>query len=212
MNSPSPVPVRPLIDLNADPFDLFGQWYKAAEKSEVNDPSAMAVATATKDGLPSVRILLLKAWDKRGFVFYTNADSLKGRELAENPQASLLFYWKSQRQQVRITGPVEPVSAEQADAYFASRSRASRLGALASLQSHPLEERSVFEQRYQEVEGRFEGVEAIPRPVIWKGYRVLPATMEFWQERPHRLHDRAQWSRPAGVAQQTPWSVTRLYP
>ncbi|TPW35701.1 pyridoxamine 5'-phosphate oxidase [Oecophyllibacter saccharovorans] len=207
------LPDRPLIDLTADPFTLFGNWLHAAEETELNDPNAMAVATATPDGLPSVRILLLKGMDKNGFVFYTNADSLKGEELRENPQAALLFHWKSQRRQVRISGPVQPVSSEEADAYFASRSRLSQLGALASEQSRPLIDRAVFEKRLKDVQTRYKDEENIPRPENWKGYRVVPTSFEFWQERAYRLHDRARWRRPADLSGEAPgWMVTRLYP
>lgn len=207
------LPNRPLIDLTSDPFTLFSEWMTEAEQTEVNDPNAMAVATATPNGLPSVRTLLLKGADKRGFVFYTNADSVKGEELKENPHAALLFYWKSLRRQIRIEGPVEIVSKEEADAYFASRSRLSRLGAIASDQSRPLIDRAIFEKRLKEVQNQYKDEEAIPRPENWKGYRVVPTSFEFWQERAYRLHDRARWSRPHAETEEAPgWLVTRLYP
>ncbi|MFT8956310.1 MAG: pyridoxamine 5'-phosphate oxidase [Gluconobacter oxydans] len=196
----------PLIDLKADPFALFAAWMSDAEKSEPNDPNAMAVATATPDGRPSVRMLLLKGVDERGFVFYTNLESRKGRELLANPHVALLFHWKSLRRQIRIEGPVEAVSAAEADAYFASRSRMSRLGAIASDQSRPLDDRSTFEERLKAVDEKY-GAGPIPRPANWSGFRVLPEAIEFWQDRPYRLHDRAVWTRDGNG-----WNVTRLYP
>ncbi|GBR69492.1 pyridoxamine 5'-phosphate oxidase [Gluconobacter kanchanaburiensis] len=196
----------PLIDLKADPFTLFDAWMSDAEASEPNDPNAMAVATATPDGRPSVRMLLLKGVDKRGFVFYTNLESRKGSELLANPHAALLFHWKSLRRQVRIEGPVEAVTAAEADAYFASRSRMSRLGAIASDQSRPLSDRSVFEERLKTTDEKYT-TGPIPRPANWSGFRVLPETIEFWQDRPYRLHDRAVWTRD-----ENEWNVTRLYP
>ncbi|KXV30476.1 pyridoxamine 5'-phosphate oxidase [Gluconobacter oxydans] len=202
----SPMSDIPLIDLKADPFALFAAWVSDAEKSEPNDPNAMAVATATPDGRPSVRMLLLKGVDERGFVFYTNLESRKGRELLANPHVALLFHWKSLRRQIRIEGPVEAVSAAEADAYFASRSRMSRLGAIASDQSRPLDDRSTFEERLKAVDEKY-GDGPIPRPANWSGFRVLPEAIEFWQDRPYRLHDRAVWTRDGNG-----WNVTRLYP
>lgn len=196
----------PLIDLSADPFVLFGTWMQDAEATEPNDPNAMAVATATPDGHPSVRMLLLKGWDTRGFVFYTNLESRKGEELHANPHAALLFHWKSLRRQIRIEGPTSPVSTAEADAYFASRSRNSRLGAIASDQSRPLADRETFERRIVEAEQRFDGNEP-SRPPNWSGFRVKPETVEFWQDRPFRMHDRAVWTRSNDG-----WTVTRLYP
>ncbi|MBS1061620.1 pyridoxamine 5'-phosphate oxidase [Gluconobacter wancherniae] len=196
----------PLLDLTANPFTLFAAWMSDAEKSEPNDPNAMAVATSTPDGHPSVRMLLLKGADERGFVFYTNMESRKGGELLANPHAALLFHWKSLRRQIRIEGAVVPVSPQEADAYFASRSPKSRLGAIASDQSRPLASRELFEERLRETEERY-GEENIPRPANWSGFRVVPDAMEFWQDRPFRLHDRAVWKRSG-----TEWNVTRLYP
>ena len=189
-----------------DPLALFDEWLAEARASEPNDPEAMALATATKDGRPSVRIVLLKGHGRDGFVFYTNQLSRKGAELAENPRAALLFHWKSLRRQVRVEGPVGTLSAAEADAYFASRSRDSQLGAWASDQSRPLETRALFEQRYEEMRGKFEGG-GVPRPPHWGGYRVTPETIEFWTDRPHRLHERRLFTHtPDG------WRQGLLYP
>jgi pyridoxamine 5'-phosphate oxidase len=173
----------------ADPFQLFDQWFAEARTSEINDPEAMALATATKVGNPTVRMVLLKGHGPEGFVFYTNLESEKGRELKENPSAALLFHWKSLRRQVRIEGEVERVSDEQSDAYFATRSRDSQLGAWASDQSRPLKSRELFETRYSEMQRRFEGQD-VPRPPHWGGFRLVPDVFEFWQDRAHRLHER----------------------
>jgi pyridoxamine 5'-phosphate oxidase len=190
-----------------DPIALFDSWYAEAKASEINDPDAMALATADKDGDPSVRMVLLKGHGRDGFVFYTNEDSNKGQDLAENPNAALLFHWKSLRRQVRIEGWVERVSDEQANAYFATRSRESQLGAWASDQSSPLPDRETFEHRYEQLKQRFEG-EAVPRPTNWGGYRVLPLVMEFWQDREHRLHERRLF-----LAQEDgSWTEGLLYP
>jgi pyridoxamine 5'-phosphate oxidase len=172
-----------------DPHALFEQWLTEARQSEPNDPTAMALATAEADGRPSVRMVLMKGHDERGFVFYTNLDSRKGGEIAANPRAALLFHWKSLRRQVRIEGPVEAVSDAEADSYFATRSRDSQLGAWASDQSRQLDARSTFEARYEETRRRFEG-RAVPRPPRWSGWRVLPERIEFWTDRDHRLHER----------------------
>ena len=190
-----------------DPFALFEDWFAEANASEPNDPEAMALATADAVGNPSVRMVLLKGHGADGFVFYTNEESAKGLELRENPSAALLFHWKSLRRQVRIEGSVERVSAAESDAYFATRSRDSQLGAWASDQSRPLESRAVFEGRYEEVKRRFEGKE-VPRPPHWGGFRVRPLTFEFWQDRPHRLHERRLFlAREDGA-----WSEGLLYP
>lgn len=189
-----------------DPFELFAQWFADARASEPNDPDAMAVATAGSDGQPSVRMVLLKGVDERGFVFYTNGESAKGTQLAANPKAALLFHWKSLRRQVRVEGPVERVSAVEADAYFASRGRESQLGAWASDQSRPLDSRATFEARFAEMQRRFEGGD-VTRPPHWGGYRVIPQRIEFWIDRPHRLHERRLFSR-AGDS----WTEGLLYP
>ncbi len=191
----------------ASPFDQFEAWMAEAVKAEVNDPNAMVVATATPDGRPSLRTVLLKGVDPRGFVFYTNKTSRKGGELAANPSVSVLFYWKSLHRQVRIEGRVEDVTDAEADAYYASRARVSRLGAWASDQSRPLEARSVLEARLAEAAARFPG-EAIPRPPYWSGYRVLPSLFEFWQDTPFRLHDRTVY-RPDGAGG---WAQGKLFP
>ncbi len=189
-----------------DPFALFDTWFAEAKVGEPHDAEAMALATAGRDGRPSVRMVLLKGHGPDGFVFYTNDDSVKGQQLAENPQAALLFHWKSLRRQVRIEGAVEPVAEAEADSYFATRSRDSQLGAWASDQSHPLESRGLFERRYEEMKQRFDG-QSIPRPPHWGGYRLVPRRIEFWTDRPHRLHERRLFTRTDGG-----WEESLLYP
>jgi pyridoxamine 5'-phosphate oxidase len=189
-----------------DPFTLFQTWFSEAQASEPNDPNAMTLATAGLDGAPSARMVLLKGFDASGFVFYTNLQSRKGGELAANPQAALLFHWKSLRRQVRIEGPTEAVSDEEADAYFSSRARISRLGAIASEQSRPLRDRHAFEARVAELDA-FYADKPIPRPAHWSGTRVKPHKIEFWQDMPFRLHDRTVFDKTADG-----WEVTKLYP
>jgi pyridoxamine 5'-phosphate oxidase len=189
-----------------DPFQLFDDWLAEAKASEPNDAEAMALATADAGGRPSVRMVLLKGHGPAGFVFYTNEESAKGAQLAANPRAALLFHWKSLRRQVRIEGPVERVAAADADAYFASRSRDSQLGAWASDQSRPLDSRATFERRFKEMQQRFEGAD-VPRPPHWGGYRVLSERIEFWSDRPHRLHERRLFERQDGG-----WCEGLLYP
>ena len=189
-----------------DPFALFDEWFTEARASEPNDPEAMALATADADGRPSVRMVLLKGHGPDGFVFYTNEHSAKGNQLANNPRAALLLHWKSMRRQIRVEGPVERVPNEQADAYFASRARDSQLGAWASDQSRPLDRRETFEERFEEVKRRFDG-QQVPRPPHWGGYRVLANQIEFWSDRPHRLHERRLF-----VRQGNRWNEGLLYP
>ena len=189
-----------------NPFALFDEWYAQARETEINDSNAMALATANEQGHPSVRMVLLKGHGPDGFIFYTNYEGRKGGELLANPHAALLFHWKSQRQQIRIEGPVEPVDAATADAYFATRSRDSQLGAWASDQSRPLPEREVFEQRFAEVQAQFAD-KPVPRPPHWSGFRVVPQRIEFWEDRDHRLHHRRVFTRtPTG------WTEGLLYP
>ena len=191
----------------ADPHALFEEWLAEAQLSEPNDPVAMALATADPQGRPSVRMVLMKGHDERGFVFYTNRRSRKGGELAANPHAALLFHWKSLRRQIRIEGPVEAVSDAEADTYFATRGRDSQLGAWASDQSRPLDARETFEAAYQAMRARYGGRE-VPRPPHWSGYRVAPERIEFWNDRAHRLHERRLFTRmPEGG-----WSEGLLYP
>lgn len=191
-----------------DPLALFSRWMKEAEASEPNDPEAMAVATVDRDGLPNVRMILLKGADERGFVFYTNRESAKGRELAGTAKAALLFYWKSLGRQIRIRGPVEPATEAEADAYFATRHRESRIGACASAQSRPLASRAVLESEVERLTKAL-GSGAVPRPSYWCGYRVVPLEIEFWRSGAFRLHDRIVFRR---ASPDDPWTKTRLYP
>lgn len=193
---------------NENPIDVFKTWLAQAERSEINDPSAMALATATKDGKPSVRMVLLKSIDGRGFKFHTNADSQKGQEMLANPYVSLCFHWKSLRKQVRIEGVIEEISAEEADAYFADRPYNRQIGAWASDQSRPLENRETLEERITAFEDKF-AEDAIPRPPNWKGYIVRPYKIELWFDNPDRLHDRFIYERDDSDT----WGAgQRLYP
>lgn len=189
-----------------DPFALFDEWFDEARSSEPNDPNAMALATADAKARPFVRMVLLKGHGPDGFIFYTNGHSAKAEQLAENAHAALLFHWKSLRRQVRIEGAVAPVSTQQADSYFASRGRDSQLGAWASDQSRPLDSRATFEQRFEDMATRFEGQD-VPRPAHWGGYRLVPERMEFWNDRPHRLHERRLFVRDGDG-----WIEGLLYP
>jgi pyridoxamine 5'-phosphate oxidase len=191
-----------------DPFALFRTWMAEAEASEPVDPEAMALATADAQGLPNVRMILLKGAEERGFVFYSNCESAKGEELAANPQAALLFYWKSLGRQVRMRGPVEPATEAEADAYFATRHRESRIGACASAQSRPLASRAVLEAEVERLTKQF-GDGEVARPAYWCGYRLIPLEIEFWKSGAFRLHDRIVFRRPS---LQDPWTKTRLYP
>ncbi len=190
-----------------DPHALFRAWFAEARASEINDSNAMALATVDSTGQPSVRIVLLKGHDERGFVFYTNRESRKAQELGEGSKAALLFHWKSLRRQVRIEGPVSRVDDAESDAYFASRGRDSQLGAWASEQSRPLDARETFEARFEAMRARFEGGD-VPRPPHWGGYRVAPQRIEFWLDREHRLHERRVFTRTAEGG----WDEGLLFP
>jgi pyridoxamine 5'-phosphate oxidase len=191
-----------------EPLRLFAVWLQDATASEPRDPTAMTLATVDADGLPNARMVLLKGADERGFVFYTNMDSQKGRELDACPKAALVFHWKSLNRQVRLRGPVERVTAAEADAYFATRPKQAQIGAWASKQSSPLESRLAFEKAVALYAAKY-ALGTVPRPPNWSGYRIVPLRMEFWQDRPFRLHDRIEFVRASLSA---PWSKTRLYP
>ena len=191
-----------------EPFSLFAAWLEEATKSEPNDPNAMSLATVDSGGLPDVRMVLMKGFDERGFVFFTNKGSQKGRELDAQPKAALGFHWKSLRRQVRVRGPVSQVTAEEADTYFATRPRQAQIGAWASQQSRPLESRFAFEKAIALTTAKY-GVGEVPRPPEWNGYRITPLVMEFWHDRPFRLHDRIEFRR---AKEGEAWTKTRLYP
>jgi pyridoxamine 5'-phosphate oxidase len=191
-----------------EPWRLFAAWFADARHAERVNPDAMTLATVDADGMPNARMVLLKGFDERGFVFYTNTESVKGRELAGTPKAGLTFYWKSLQRQVRVRGHVEPVSSQEADAYYATRSRMAQIGAWASKQSAALDSRLAFEKAVAVYTAKF-AIGDVPRPPHWSGYRVVPASIEFWQERPFRLHDRIAFLRTDPKAA---WSKSRLYP
>lgn len=191
-----------------DPFDLFEEWLADAKASEPNDPHAMAVATVDASGLPDVRMVLMNARDRRGFVFFTNFESRKGEELLAHPKAALVFHWKSLRRQVRARGPVEVVAPEEADTYFATRSRTSQIGANASRQSRPLERKSDLMRAVEKLRVDL-GDNPVPRPRHWSGFRIIPTEIEFWQDGEFRLHDRVRFTRSDSIA---PWTRQRLYP
>jgi pyridoxamine 5'-phosphate oxidase len=191
-----------------EPFRLFAAWYEEAVGREPDVPNAMALATVDADGLPNVRMVLLKGFDPHGFVFYTNTESTKGRELDASQKAALVFHWKSLNRQVRLRGRVERVSDSEADAYFATRARLAQIGAWASRQSSPLESRMAFEKAIARATAKY-AIGTVPRPPYWTGYRLVPTTIEFWQDRPYRLHDRIEFRRSSP---DEAWSKTRLYP
>jgi pyridoxamine 5'-phosphate oxidase len=191
-----------------EPLRLFAAWFEEARRAEPADPDAMALSTVDRDGLPNARMVLLKGFDERGFVFYSNQGSQKGQELADRAAAAAVFHWKSLRRQVRLRGSVEQVSDAEADAYFASRARLSQIGAWASRQSAPLESRLAFEKAVALVTARY-ALGAVPRPPFWVGYRIVPSVIEFWHDRPYRLHDRVEFRR---AAPDGGWTKTRLYP
>jgi len=204
--------LKALIDSDfteqTEPFPLFETWFEEAKKTELNDPDAMALATTDSNGLPDVRMVLLKAASPEGFVFYSNAESAKGRELAGNMKAAAVLHWKSLRRQIRFRGPVEPATYAEADAYFESRARQSRLGALASQQSRPLESRAVLEAAVAALDVTYAN-QSIPRPPYWVGYRIKPLAIEFWEDGAFRLHNRIVFRRDGFDA---PWTKERLYP
>lgn len=192
-----------------EPFRLFEEWFAEAKEKEPRDPNAMALATVDADGLPDVRMVLLNQRDERGFVFFTNTGSAKGRELAAVPKAAVVFHWKSMNRQIRVRGPVEVVSDEEADAYFLTRPRLSQIGAWASVQSRPLEGRFALEAAVAKYTAQY-ALGSVPRPPHWTGFRIRPVQIEFWHDRPFRLHDRIVFRRDSAEA--TVWNKTRLYP
>lgn len=193
---------------SGEPFKLFAEWLKEAEASEPNDPNAVALATVDEDGLPNVRMVLLKGFDDNGFVFYTNFESQKGREILGQKKAAMCFHWKSLRRQVRLRGPVEIVTDAEADAYFKTRARGSRIGAWASKQSRPLESRFALEKAVAEYTARY-AIGEIPRPAHWSGFRIRPTSIEFWKDQKFRLHDRVEFRRPSPEGE---WDKVRMYP
>jgi pyridoxamine 5'-phosphate oxidase len=204
----APPPDDATLFAESEPFALFERWFTEAKAKEPNDPNGMALATADASGFPDVRMVLMKSFEDGAFVFFTNAESAKGSQLAENARAAVVFYWKSLKRQVRARGIISFVSDEEADAYFKTRDRGARLGAWASTQSRPLEDRLALEKRIAEYAVKY-GVGEIPRPPHWRGYRLTPLSLEFWRDRPFRLHDRLVFER---AGPETPWARKRLYP
>jgi pyridoxamine 5'-phosphate oxidase len=194
-------------DVDANPFQQFQVWFDQAVAAALPEPNAMTLATATPDGIPSARVVLLKGFDERGFVFYTNYQSRKGQELAQNPKAALVFWWAELERQVRLEGPIEKVSDQETETYFHSRPIGSQLGAWVSHQSQVIASRDVLEQRLEELKARYEN-QVIPRPAHWGGYRLIPKAIEFWQGRSNRLHDRLCYKRVSHDS----WNVERLSP
>ena len=195
-------------NISNDPIELFNEWLDLAKESEINDPDAMALATSTKDGKPSVRMVLLKEANEKGFKFHTNSESQKGNELDDNPFAALCFHWKTLRKQIRIEGSVEKVSKEEADEYFKNRPYPRKIGAHASDQSRPLESREYLEEKLEALRQKYPEISEIPRPEYWNGYRVIPNKIEFWWDNSDRLHDRIVFTKDA----QGKWQTQRLYP
>lgn len=204
----APPPDDAALFAENEPFQLFERWFKEAKEKEPRDPNAMALSTVDAQGFPDVRMVLLKAADRQGFVFFTNAESAKGRQLEANARAAIVLYWKSLNRQIRVRGIIEHVSDAEADAYFQSRDRGARLGAWASEQSRPLPDRLALEKRIAEFALKY-GVGEVPRPPHWRGYRLKPLAIEFWRDRPFRLHDRLVFTRAEPGAE---WSKNRLYP
>ena len=194
-------------DLDPNPFTQFQHWYEEAVAADVIEPNAMTVATATRDGIPSARTILLKGFDERGFTFYTNYESQKGKELAENPNAALVFYWATFERQIRITGVINKISPEESEAYFKSRPMGAQLGAWVSLQSQVIPNREVLEERLTELMNEFADTDNVPMPPYWGGYCLVPSAIEFWQGRVNRLHDRFRYTR-----QENEWLIERLSP
>jgi pyridoxamine 5'-phosphate oxidase len=204
----TPPPDDAALFAEGEPFALFERWFKDAKEKEPNDPNGLALATVDASGMPDVRMVLMKGFEDGGFVFYTNAESAKGRQLEANPRAAVCFHWKSLQRQVRARGVIEPVSDADADAYFQSRDRGARLGAWASTQSRPLEDRLALEKRIAEFALKY-GLGDVPRPPHWRGYRLVPLSFEFWRNRPFRLHDRLVFTRETVSGA---WNKARLYP